>query len=98
MCGREVIRGTLADGTAFMTGTIFHGQAAMRISVFSWSTTEAGVDASFAALNQVAAGEPLVRARVARPASNGLTTHADFGAARVSPFESAAVTVARSVL
>jgi glutamate/tyrosine decarboxylase-like PLP-dependent enzyme len=51
---RAVVRGMLADGTAFMTGTTFHGKAAMRISVSNWSTTDADVDASLAALCQVA--------------------------------------------
>jgi len=52
---REVVRRVLADGTAFMTGTTFHGIAAMRISVSNWSTTEADVDASLAALRRIAA-------------------------------------------
>ena len=49
---REVVRRVLADGTAFMTGTTYHGQAAMRISVSNWSTTEADVDASLAAIRR----------------------------------------------
>jgi glutamate/tyrosine decarboxylase-like PLP-dependent enzyme len=50
---RGVVREMLADGTAFMTGTTFHGEAAMRISVCNWSTTDADVAASLAALNRV---------------------------------------------
>jgi glutamate/tyrosine decarboxylase-like PLP-dependent enzyme len=58
---REVVRRMLADGTAFMTGTTFHGAAAMRISVSNWSTTEADVDASLAALRRVAGEAARVR-------------------------------------
>jgi glutamate/tyrosine decarboxylase-like PLP-dependent enzyme len=56
---REVVRGMLADGTAFMTGTTFHGEAAMRISVCNWSTIAADVDASLAALDRVVVGATL---------------------------------------
>jgi glutamate/tyrosine decarboxylase-like PLP-dependent enzyme len=52
---REVVRRVLADGTAFMTGTTYRGQAAMRISVSNWSTTDDDVDRSLAALRRVAA-------------------------------------------
>lgn len=52
---REVVRSVIADGTAFMTGTTFHGKAAMRISVSNWSTTESDVEASLAALRRIAA-------------------------------------------
>jgi hypothetical protein len=38
-----------------MTGTTFHGQAAMRISVSNWSTTEAEVDTSLAAVRRIVA-------------------------------------------
>jgi hypothetical protein len=33
-----------AEGTAWMGGTVWHGQAAMRISVSNWMTTEADID------------------------------------------------------
>jgi hypothetical protein len=38
------------DGTCWMSGTTWHGQAAMRISVTNWSTDEADVDRSVAAI------------------------------------------------
>jgi hypothetical protein len=37
---REVIRRVQDDGTCWMSGTTWHGVAAMRISVSNWSTTE----------------------------------------------------------
>ncbi len=36
-----------------MGGTVWHGVAAMRISVSNWSTTEADVDLSVAAIERV---------------------------------------------
>jgi glutamate/tyrosine decarboxylase-like PLP-dependent enzyme len=47
---REVIARVQADGTAWMGGTTWQGDAAMRISVSSWSTTEADADASVQAI------------------------------------------------
>jgi glutamate/tyrosine decarboxylase-like PLP-dependent enzyme len=41
---RRVIAAVQADGTAWMGGTTWQGQAAMRISVSNWSTTEADAD------------------------------------------------------
>ena len=41
---RDVITAVQADGTAWLGGTIWKGQAAMRISVSNWSTTEADAD------------------------------------------------------
>jgi glutamate/tyrosine decarboxylase-like PLP-dependent enzyme len=41
---RAVIGRVQADGTAWMGGTTWHGNAAMRISVSNWSTTEADAD------------------------------------------------------
>jgi glutamate/tyrosine decarboxylase-like PLP-dependent enzyme len=43
---REVIRRVQEDGTCWLGGTVWHGQAAMRISVSNWSTTEADIDVS----------------------------------------------------
>jgi hypothetical protein len=51
---REVIRRVQADGTLWLGGTTWHGMAAMRISVSNWSTTEADVDRSVAAILQAA--------------------------------------------
>jgi glutamate/tyrosine decarboxylase-like PLP-dependent enzyme len=41
---REVVAAVQAEGTAWMGGTVWHGQAAMRISVSNWMTTEADID------------------------------------------------------
>jgi glutamate/tyrosine decarboxylase-like PLP-dependent enzyme len=47
---REVIARVQADGTCWLGGTVWHGMAAMRISVSNWSTGEEDVDASAAAI------------------------------------------------
>jgi glutamate/tyrosine decarboxylase-like PLP-dependent enzyme len=47
---REVIRRVQADGTLWLSGTTWHGMAAMRISVSNWSTTEADADRSVQAI------------------------------------------------
>jgi glutamate/tyrosine decarboxylase-like PLP-dependent enzyme len=52
---RRVIAGVQADGTCWCGGTVWQGQAAMRISVSSWATTEADVERSLAAILRVAA-------------------------------------------
>jgi glutamate/tyrosine decarboxylase-like PLP-dependent enzyme len=54
----DVIARLQADGTAWMGGTNWKGQAAMRISVSNWSTTEADADASVQAILQAFAGVP----------------------------------------
>ena len=43
---RQVITGVQQDGTCWLGGTMWHGQAAMRISVSNWSTTEGDIDRS----------------------------------------------------
>jgi hypothetical protein len=43
---RDVIARVQADGTAWLGGTTFHGQPALRISVSGWSTTEDDIDRS----------------------------------------------------
>jgi glutamate/tyrosine decarboxylase-like PLP-dependent enzyme len=52
---RLVIDGVQADGTCWCGGTVWHGRAAMRISVSSWATTEQDIDRSLAAVLRVAA-------------------------------------------
>jgi glutamate/tyrosine decarboxylase-like PLP-dependent enzyme len=47
---RQVISRVQADGIAWMGGTTWHDLAAMRISVSNWSTTEADIDRSAAAI------------------------------------------------
>src|SRR5215207_8070114 len=49
-----VIEGIQRDGTCWCGGTIWQGQAAMRISVSSWATTHEDVDRSLAAMLRVA--------------------------------------------
>jgi glutamate/tyrosine decarboxylase-like PLP-dependent enzyme len=51
---QQVIAGVQQDGTCWCGGTVWHGQTAMRISVSSWATTEADVDASLDAMIRVA--------------------------------------------
>jgi glutamate/tyrosine decarboxylase-like PLP-dependent enzyme len=51
---RDVVQRVQADGTCWLSGTTWHGKAAMRISVSNWSTTEVDADASAAAILQAA--------------------------------------------
>ena len=43
---RAVIARVQQDGVCWMGGTRWHGQEAMRVSVSTWSTTEADIDRS----------------------------------------------------
>jgi len=52
---REVAHRLLADGTAWMTPSVWHGQAVLRISVSNWRTTEADVDRTLDAVRRVVA-------------------------------------------
>jgi glutamate/tyrosine decarboxylase-like PLP-dependent enzyme len=52
---RRVIERVQHDGTCWMSGTTWRGQAAMRISVSNWSTDEADVDHAVAAILRCAA-------------------------------------------
>jgi len=47
---REVIRRIQADGTCWLGGTTWRGRAAARISISNYSTTEADIDRSAAAI------------------------------------------------
>jgi glutamate/tyrosine decarboxylase-like PLP-dependent enzyme len=51
---RRVVQAVQEDGTCWCGGTVWHGRAAMRISVSSWATTEADVERSLAAITGVA--------------------------------------------
>jgi len=51
----RVIAAIQEDGTCWCGGTVWHGCAAMRISVCSWATTEEDVHRSLAAILRVAA-------------------------------------------
>lgn len=50
---REVARRLLAEGTAWMTPSSWHGRAVLRISVSNWRTTEADVDRTLEAVRRV---------------------------------------------
>ena len=47
---REVIARLLAEGEAWMSGSVWRGRAVLRISVSNWSTTEGDVRRSLRAL------------------------------------------------
>jgi glutamate/tyrosine decarboxylase-like PLP-dependent enzyme len=47
---RAVVERVQDDGTCWMSGTVWHDRAAMRISVSNWTTTERDVDRSVAAI------------------------------------------------
>jgi glutamate/tyrosine decarboxylase-like PLP-dependent enzyme len=50
---RRVIAAAQGEGTSWFGGTVWKGMAAARISVSNWSTTEADVDRSVAAIRAV---------------------------------------------
>ena len=47
---RAIVSRVQADGTCWLSGTTWKGQAAMRISISGWSTTDDDVDQSVAAI------------------------------------------------
>ncbi len=51
---RDVILRVQRDGTCWLGGTTWQGQAAMRISISNWSTTESDVDRSVDAILRAA--------------------------------------------
>jgi glutamate/tyrosine decarboxylase-like PLP-dependent enzyme len=51
----EVVRKVQEDGACWLSGTRWHGMHAMRISVSNWSTAEADIDTSAAAILRCAA-------------------------------------------
>ncbi len=53
---QEVVRRLLADGTAWMTGSTWHEQSVLRISVSNWSTTESDVERSLDAVRKAVIG------------------------------------------
>jgi len=53
----RIIAGIQTDGTCWCGGTVWQGQTAMRISVSSWATTDADVEASLEAMLRVARGD-----------------------------------------
>jgi glutamate/tyrosine decarboxylase-like PLP-dependent enzyme len=52
---REVARRLLADGTAWMTPSVWQGQAILRISVSNFRTTDADVDVTVATVRRIVA-------------------------------------------
>jgi glutamate/tyrosine decarboxylase-like PLP-dependent enzyme len=50
----RVIQAVQRDGTCWMGGTTWHGRRYMRVSVSNYSTTEADVDRSVAAITRIA--------------------------------------------
>lgn len=50
-----VVARMLEDGTAWMTGSRWHGRSVLRVSVSSWATTDQDVERSVAALRRAAA-------------------------------------------
>jgi glutamate/tyrosine decarboxylase-like PLP-dependent enzyme len=52
---RAVIAASQRDGTMWAGGTVWHGLAAMRLSVSNWRTTEADIDRSVEAILRAAA-------------------------------------------
>ncbi|MBK9711298.1 MAG: aspartate aminotransferase family protein [Kouleothrix sp.] len=52
---RQVVAAIQAEGVCWCGGTVWQGQAAMRISVSSWATTEEDVERSLAAMLRSAA-------------------------------------------
>ena len=50
---RAVVSGVQADGTCWLSGTTWHGMAAMRISVSNWTTSEQDIELSAAAIIRV---------------------------------------------
>jgi len=53
---QEVVRRMLEDGTAWMTGSTWHEQSVLRISVSNWSTTENDVERSLDAVRKAVIG------------------------------------------
>lgn len=53
---RAVVQRVQQEGTCWMSATTWRGQAAMRISVTNWTTDEADVDASVAAILRAVSG------------------------------------------
>jgi glutamate/tyrosine decarboxylase-like PLP-dependent enzyme len=51
---RRVITEIQHDGTCWCGGTVWQGRTAMRVSVSSWSTTDADVESSLAAMIRIA--------------------------------------------
>ena len=80
---RAVIDGVQRDGTCWLGGTVWHGRAAMRVSVSGWRTTEDDIDRSAAAILRVLeavdaapADAPAAAATTSEALARGLLPHA----------------------
>lgn len=51
---RAAVRKVQDDGTCWLSGTTWHGMAAMRVSIINWSSTEADIDRSIEAILRAA--------------------------------------------
>jgi hypothetical protein len=60
---RAVIEAVQRDGTCWLSGTTWHGVAAMRIGVSSWATSSDDVERSLASIERAAAEARLGRNR-----------------------------------
>ena len=58
---QATVRGVQEDGTCWLSGTVWRGRAAMRISVCNWRTTDDDVERSAAAILEAAAVAGSVR-------------------------------------
>lgn len=55
---RRIIKAVQDDGTCWLGGTVWHGAAAMRVSIVNWATSEADIDRSAAAIIAAARRTP----------------------------------------
>ncbi|MEX2184169.1 MAG: pyridoxal-dependent decarboxylase [Chloroflexota bacterium] len=55
---RRVIAAVQEDGTCWLGGTVWHGMAAMRVSVVNWATSAEDIDRSAAAIIEAARRTP----------------------------------------
>jgi glutamate/tyrosine decarboxylase-like PLP-dependent enzyme len=60
---RDVVRRVQEDGTCWLSGTVWQGRAAMRISVSNWQTSEADVERSVEAILEAAVAAGPARRR-----------------------------------
>jgi hypothetical protein len=58
---RAVIETVQREGTCWLSGTTWHGRAAMRISVSSWATSSDDVERSLESIERAAAETRLSR-------------------------------------
>jgi len=59
---QATVKGVQEDGTCWLSGTVWRGKSAMRVSVSNWRTNEEDVERSAAAILEAAAVAGSVRA------------------------------------